>query len=856
MSFRSSSIKFQILKSFFLVSFIPVMIIYIFLGFSLWTLYNRFVESNVTRHVFLTKETLKFLLENNTKDRSKILNYLKYEERVGHIKIWVVNDKGHILYRVNDLPYHYLSLLKLNKKSDFFKKNGLYVYQIFVNGSKYILIFKVNKDYASTKYIFRHIFAFWLVFLVILLIISSIYALLLSYKITDPIYTLKNAAEKIADGNLDVRVDIQANNELQNLAEAFNYMVLKINNSYKQISTLLEHFKNFLNLIGCIIIYFDNEGNIIYANKAIKNLGYNQDEYKNLTIYDICPDLNRNFLDSSKEKSVNKIFLNNKEKQKIPYLAAIYEMVLEGKVFFIMSALSLEDIYILNRKLKEEKEKLLVTLKSIADAVIVIDDKGYISIVNKKVRELTGYSEDEALNKRIDQIIKIYNDDGPIDVLAPQEKFVSKRTNLFLVKKDGEKVFINYSISPIINENNLLGYVIVVRDITVEKAIQDQIIKTEKLKSISLLAGGIAHDFNNIIAAILGNIELVKLKIDKKDIDAKKYIENVLKSLDVAKNLTNQLLTFAKGGEPIKEISSLKDIIVDSTNFVLAGSNIKCHFFFPADLWLTKIDKAQISQVIQNLVINARHAMKNTGNIYISCKNISSKEASSLGLYPPREYIEISIKDQGIGIPKENIKRIFEPFFTTKKDGSGLGLAITASIIHKHNGHIRVESQVGIGTTFYLYLPAFPSSKTDKIVASSQEKYEDKNVDHKKLRILVIDDEELVRETTKEILNLLSYEVVLAEDGEKGLSIYREYMKSNPFDLVILDYTIPGSMNGKDICKQLLKIDPEARVIIASGYANDPVMSNYKNYGFKARLIKPYTIDQLKEAIYAVLHGE
>ncbi len=856
MSFRSSSIKFQILKSFFLVSFVPVMIIYTFLGFSLWTLYNRFVESNVTRHVFLTKETLKFLLENNTKDRSKILNYLKYEERVGHIKIWVVNDKGHILYRVNDLPYHYLSLLKLNKKSDFFKKNGLYIYQIFVDGSKYILIFKVNKDYASTKYIFRHIFAFWLVFLVILLIISSIYALLLSYKITDPIYTLKNAAEKIADGNLDVRVDIQANNELQNLAEAFNYMVLKINNSYRQISTLLEHFKNFLNLIGCIIIYFDNEGNIIYANKAIKNLGYNQDEYKNLTIYDICPDLNRNFLDSSKEKSISKIFLNNKEKQKIPYLAAIYEMVLEGKVFFIMSALSLEDIYILNRKLKEEKEKLLVTLKSIADAVIVIDDKGYISIVNKKVRELTGYSEDKALNKRIDQVIKIYNNDGPIDILAPQEKFVSKRTNLFLVKKDGEKVFINYSISPIINENNLLGYVIVVRDITVEKAIQDQIIKTEKLKSISLLAGGIAHDFNNIIAAILGNIELVKLKIDKKDIDAKKYIENILKSLDVAKNLTNQLLTFAKGGEPIKEISSLKDIIVDSTNFVLAGSNIKCHFFFPADLWLTKIDKAQISQVIQNLVINARHAMKNTGNIYIFCKNISSKEASFLGLYPPREYIEISIKDQGIGIPKENIKRIFEPFFTTKKDGSGLGLAITASIIHKHNGHIRVESQVGIGTTFYLYLPAFPSSKTDKIVASSQEKYEDKNVDHKKLRILVIDDEELVRETTKEILNLLSYEVVLAEDGEKGLSIYREYMKSNPFDLVILDYTIPGSMNGKDICKQLLKIDPEARVIIASGYANDPVMSNFKNYGFKARLIKPYTIDQLKEAIYAVLHRE
>ncbi len=856
---KFSSIKWQLLKSFFLISFVPVTLLYIFLGFSAWILYNKHIEDDTKKHILLVKEGLKvFLQEDYPNKRNRILNYLKYEERIGHLKIWIFDNRRHLLYALNRIPP--INYKKLYPPSQdivlISRKPLLFANRVSVNGRYYTILYEADKKRSGAIYFFKHIFLFWLVFLVILLIISFVYALLLSYKITNPIFKLKKAAENIAEGNLGIKVNVEADNELAVFADTFNYMARKLKKSYGQLSSILEYFRRFLDIIECIVIYFDANGKIVYANKAINSLGYKESDFEYFSILDICPEIDINSISFSREILAKNSFLVAKNGRKIPYFWTISQIDLEDNRFFIMSAQSLEDIYVLHRKLKEEKEKLLVTLQSIADAVIVVDNKGIVSIFNQKAVEITGWKENEVLGKKIEEFLYIYDEndtliESPFRKVLALKKQIDGQGDLYLITKQGVKKYISYSASPIFDEGKIQGVVLVLRDITKEKALQEEMVKSEKLKSISLLAGGIAHDFNNILSAILGNVELVSLYVQK-DPKISKHVESIQKALNLAKSLTQQLLTFAKGGEPIKEIASLEEIIKDSATFVLVGSNVRCHFDFPKDLWPAEVDRAQISQVIQNLVINSRHAMNNSGNIYIKCRNISPEEAQDLRIYPPKPYVEIVIQDEGCGIPKEDLEKIFEPFYTTKEDGSGLGLAISYSIVHKHGGHIKVHSVLGKGTTFYIYLPAMPDKKEE--ISSDNEKVQVDDVLEKKYRILVIDDEELVRDTTKEILTLLGYEVETAANGEEGISLYKEAQETGqPFDLVILDLTIPGKMHGKDICKEILRLDLHAKVVVASGYANDPVMSRYKDFGFKACLVKPYTIDQLKEVLHSLL---
>ncbi len=373
--------------------------------------------------------------------------------------------------------------------------------------------------------------------------------------------------------------------------------------------------------------------------------------------------------------------------------------------------------------------------------------------------------------------------------------------------------------------------------------LERQVQKAEHLESLGLLAGGIAHDFNNILMATLGNLSLARLSLLPES-RASLLIREAEKASLRARDLTQQLLTFSKGGEPIKETSSISEVVAESASFVLRGSNIACQFNLPKDLWLVDIDKGQMSQVIQNIVINAKHAMPSGGIISVTGQNIDDIRKENVPLPISNRYTKITITDQGIGIPKNVIDKIFEPYFSTKQEGSGLGLAITYSIIAKHKGYIGVHSEIGIGTSFFIYLPA---SHQDMILSSETTSAPAV----KKLRILLMDDEESIRDLTKEMLTALGHEVLLAVDGREAIDTYTTAEK--PIDIVIMDLTIPGGMGGKEAVQEILKVDKNAKVIVSSGYSVDPIMANHKSYGFCAAIAKPYRFQELSILICRVL---
>jgi PAS domain S-box-containing protein len=382
------------------------------------------------------------------------------------------------------------------------------------------------------------------------------------------------------------------------------------------------------------------------------------------------------------------------------------------------------------------------------------------------------------------------------------------------------------------------------RDISVRKKMEEDMARSEKLDSIGVLAGGIAHDFNNLLTAIFGNITLAKMYANREG-EVYKRLEESEKAALRAKDLTQQLLTYSKGGAPVKKSISIRELVTESAGFALRGSNVKCEFSFPNDLWPVEADEGQLSQAVNNLIINAAHAMPEGGAIQVYGANVSGDRN---GLPPVKgNHVLISILDQGIGIPKEHISKIFDPYFTTKQKGSGLGLSTTYSIIKNHGGHLAVESELGIGTTFHIYLPAAAGAGTSP-------KAEEERFVPRRGRILVMDDEEAVRDVTRGMLESFGYSVTLARDGAEAIALYEQAMASGePLDSVLMDLTIPGGMGGQEAIKKLLEIDPGVKAIVCSGYSNDLVMSSYRAYGFRGVIRKPYSLKQLSDTISDVL---
>ncbi|MFC1537464.1 PAS domain S-box protein [Gemmatimonadota bacterium] len=395
-------------------------------------------------------------------------------------------------------------------------------------------------------------------------------------------------------------------------------------------------------------------------------------------------------------------------------------------------------------------------------------------------------------------------------------------------------------------EGNVVRMIGFAKDISERKQLEEERAKAAKLESIGLLAGGIAHDFNNILSIILGNVSLASMIAKEEKSATSEYLIDAGTGCSRARELTQQLLTFSKGGEPIKKTASLSGLIKEASVFALRGSNVKCRRYISKDLWPCEIDEGQISQVINNLILNADQAMPEGGTINLRAENDTVGKEGRLPLDEGR-YVKLTIKDQGLGISKEHLSKIFDPYFSTKQKGSGLGLATTYSIIKRHGGHISVESELKVGTTFYIYLPV------------SWKQVEGKEVKKKEItvtrgRILVMDDEQALREVISRMLEQIGHEVECANNGTQAVKIYKQAKESGqPFDAVILDLTIPGGMGGQETVKKLIEIDPEVKAIVSSGYSNDPVLANFRDYGFNSKVSKPYRIEELREVVQSVM---
>lgn len=502
-------------------------------------------------------------------------------------------------------------------------------------------------------------------------------------------------------------------------------------------------------------------------------------------------------------------------------------------------------------ELSIEKERLAVTLRSIGDGVICTDTEGRITLLNKVAEELTDWSQEEALGHLfydvfciVDETISDHSydyNDIVVRLQTGSKAGFADQTRL-LSKNHAERI-ISTSGAPISDANGkALGAILVFRDISESVKLQDELLKAHKLESVGILAGGIAHDFNNLLTGILGNISLAKLIAQSNEALLTK-LDTAEKASLRARDLTAQLLTFSKGGEPVRKLTSLVKIVKEAAMFATTGSNCRCEQFIADDLWSVEADEGQISQVLHNLIINAGQAMPDGGTIEVFSENVTVKENDGL-LLAPGKYIRISVRDSGTGIDRASLTKIFDPYFSTKKGGSGLGLASAYSIIKKHNGHIQVHSEQGEGSTFRVYLPA--SSREAESI-----NYHKKSLKKGFGKVLVVDDEELVKDVTGKMLASLGYNVAFASEGETAVNMYKEQLTSGSrYDLVIMDLTIPGGMGGKDAIQKLYQLDSDVVAIVSSGYANDPIMANYHDYGFSAVLSKPFNIEDLSRVLF------
>lgn len=505
----------------------------------------------------------------------------------------------------------------------------------------------------------------------------------------------------------------------------------------------------------------------------------------------------------------------------------------------------------LSEALAAEKARMSVTLQSIYEGVITIDITGQILQINRAAADFIGFTESEVFEKQVDDILHLVDEtDNTVHTNIVSHIF-SKRSLVdfgsftALESREGKRRPVRLTGAPMLNEEDMVsGAVLVLRDVEEERIAASERERSSKLESVGILAGGIAHDFNNYLGVIMGNLELASPHFTDTPAAVSSLLSQAQKAGQRASKLTQQLLTFSKGGDPITETTSLSALIRESVDFALRGSNTSCHCHVPDTLWMANIDSGQVGQVIQNIALNAKQAMPDGGSISISCRNIGDPHLEDSLPFSHGDFVSISITDQGPGITPALIDKIFDPYFTTKATGNGLGLAICHSIVRKHGGHIVATSEVNKGTCFTLYLPATrEGQEAGKLqspsISASQE-----------ISVLVMDDDVMVREVIEQQLIALGHSAHLVHDGESAIAKYQQLqVQGKPADLVILDLTIPGGMGGQETAHALLQIDPDAKIVVASGYSNDPIMANYRSNGFVGVIAKPFNLSELSHIV-------
>lgn len=494
-------------------------------------------------------------------------------------------------------------------------------------------------------------------------------------------------------------------------------------------------------------------------------------------------------------------------------------------------------------EIRLEEGRFQIIFNNVSDAVFILKaETGKIVDVNKRVTDLFGYSLEELKNQNIGYVSEgtsPYSQEDAMTWLSEVKKGATPVFEWQARHKNGSCFWVEISMraTDIRGEGNIL---ISARDISEKKKLGEESQRIAKLEALGVLAGGIAHDFNNLLGGIYGFIDIARTQSEDSEIN--ESLSMAMNTINRARGLTRQLLTFAKGGVPVKETGSLIPLIEETVRFALSGSNVSAEFHIADNLKMSNFDKNQLGQVLENLTINAQQAMPHGGNISVSAENINVNDEKHPVL-KQGEYIKITISDEGDGIPEEFLDRIFDPFFTTKSKGHGLGLATAYSIINLHGGCIDVNSRPGKGSSFYIYLPA-----SVETVLSTENPFP--GTHQGKGTILIMDDEDVIRETIGKMFKIFGYNIILTENGQEALDIFERDMKSGgTISGMIFDLTIPGGMGGADIIGKVRKLSPDIPVFVASGYAQDPVIANPSGYGFTGSISKPFKIEELAEML-------
>jgi PAS domain S-box-containing protein len=500
--------------------------------------------------------------------------------------------------------------------------------------------------------------------------------------------------------------------------------------------------------------------------------------------------------------------------------------------------------------LAAEKERLAVTLRSIGDAVITTDLQGRVTMLNVVAEQLTGRPQDKALGKAIDDVLCLWDPEGttvqevPIARILDTGRMPDSETNASLIAPDGARLSVNLTGAAMSDgEGQKVGVVLVVRDVTESVRLTQERVRASKLESLGVLAGGIAHDFNNVLTAVVGNIALAGSD-ETLSRETATWLEEAERACLRARTLTHQLLTFSRGGDPVKRPMHIGPLVDATVRFAVSGSNVRCTVDVAHDLWAVEADEGQIEQVVHNIVLNAKQAMPRGGQVHVSCSNARLAPVAEVP-GAPRQFVRITVRDHGVGIPVEHIERIFDPYFTTKPSGTGLGLAVSHAVIKNHGGLLHAESTIGAGTTFHILLPR--STKRVPAVAATPLAA----IPHGAGRVLVMDDDRSIATVTASMLRTLGYTPDIASDGEMAVEKYVQALEiGEPYRAVVMDLTVPGGMGGAEALAQLREIDPRVCAVVMSGYADTGLLADYQQVGFAGRLAKPFSLRDLAVTLH------
>ncbi|MEW6078761.1 MAG: PAS domain S-box protein [Thermodesulfobacteriota bacterium] len=504
----------------------------------------------------------------------------------------------------------------------------------------------------------------------------------------------------------------------------------------------------------------------------------------------------------------------------------------------------------IEHQLRESEARFRALFNNAAEGILVADlETRQFVYANPAICRMLGYTEQELTLlglKDIHPPESLAHTISEFEAQARGEKTLAP--DIACRRKDGSVIYADINTARV-DLNGREHNIGLFSDVTERRNAERERLRRQKLESLGTIAGGIAHDFNNLLMGVFGNIEMARMGLPDSH-PSGRYLDNAGGALERARRLTGQLLTFARGGDPVREVVDVREMVREAVSFHLSGSNVLPHFDLPPDLWPVRADKGQIGQVLANLIINAVQAMPAGGCLHVSAVNMDNP-GESRALSPSGPWVRLSIRDEGTGIPAKIIDRIFDPYFTTKQNGSGLGLAVAHGVITRHGGLIRVDSTPDVGTIFTIFFPADPAAA---IESPRQVSRAEEPAGRKPRRILFMDDNEAIRKLGVSMLNTFGHSVEVSRDGQDAVAQYTATMEQgSPFDLVILDLTVPGGMGGREAVQKILAVDPGARAIVSSGYSSDPVLSNYRDYGFAGGLVKPFTMAALEAELTRVL---